>query len=318
MAVGSRPARGGVERALIAAAVGGGLGAVVWLVAVVVARSVSRSTTCQQQAWGCLGDAIAGFAVAVVVLAVLAWPLLRLAGVRPAWPVALVALPVAFILVHAYEAFGGILAGDTTGWILILAISYAAAAVLTEPGARPLRTVGLAALLIALYPAASARNGRQQADANAASLEATHLPLLAAELPGYRIAQAGAVNPGEWIGYRLVPDSAPPELTPSETSDQQDIYVVISHPSPLFAPPAHCASDTSFTTDLPAADGPPCQPAGHGLWTRPEGALVAVFTSYGHAVVELDANPAVIPVATVERAAEHLVPSSASAFPDSP
>jgi hypothetical protein len=112
---------------------------------------------------------------------VLAWPLLRLVGVRPAWPVVLVA----------------------------------AAAVLTEPGARPLRTVGLAALLIAVYPAASAWNGRQQAGANAASLEATHLPLLAAELSGYRIAQAGAVNPGEWTGYRLVPDSAPPELTPS-------------------------------------------------------------------------------------------------------
>jgi hypothetical protein len=93
---------------------------------------------------------------------------------------------------------------------------------------------------------------------------------------------------------------------------------VISHPSPLFAPPAHCASDTGVTTDLTAADGPPCQPAGHGLWRRPEGALIAVFTSYGHAVVELDANPAVIPVATVERAAEHLVPSNASAFPDSP
>jgi len=167
MAVGSRPA-------------GGGLGAVVWLVAAVVARPVSRSTTCQQQAWGCLGDAIAGFAVAVVVLAVLAWPLLRLAGVGPAGPGAQGARPVAVTLVHAYEVFGGILAGDAPGWILILAVSYAAAAVLTEPGARPLRTVALAALLIALYPAASAWNGRQQADANAASLEATHLPLLAA------------------------------------------------------------------------------------------------------------------------------------------
>jgi hypothetical protein len=138
--------------------------------------------------------------------------------------VALVALPVAFLVAHAYQAFIGSPAFAMPGTILVLAVSYAA------------------------------------------SLAATGLPLLAAELPGYRIAQAGAEDPGEWITYRLVPDSAPPELTPSVTYDQQVITVVISHAWPLFAPPAHCASDT----------------------------------------------------ATVERAAEHLVPSGASSFPSGP
>jgi len=147
-----------------------------------------------RQAWGCLGDAIAGVGVAIAVVTVLAWPLLRLAGVRPAWLVALVALPVAFLVAHAYQAFIGSPAFAMPGTILVPAVSYAAA---------------------------SAWNGRQRADANAASLAATGLPLLAAELPGYRIAQAGAENPGEWITYRLVPDSAPPELTPSVTYDQQ-------------------------------------------------------------------------------------------------
>jgi len=100
------------------------------------------------------------------------------------------------------------------------------------------------------------------------------------------------------------------------TYDQQVITVVISHAWPLFAPPAHCASDTGVS--LTAADSPPCQPSGHGLWMRREGALIAIFTGYNRAVVELDANPADIPVTTVERAAEHLVPGSASSFPSGP
>jgi hypothetical protein len=113
-----------------------------------------------------------------------------------------------------------------------------------------------------------------------------------------------------------VPDSAPPELTPSVTYDQQVITVVISHAWPRFAPPAHCASDTGVSTTL--ADSLPCRPSGRGLWLRREGALIAIFTSYGRAVIELDADPLDIPVTTVERAAEHLVPSSASSFPSSP
>jgi hypothetical protein len=51
---------------------------------------------------------------------------------------------------------------------------------------------------------------------------------------------------------------------------------------------------------------------------RRENALIAIFTSYGRAVVELDADPLDIPVTTVERAAEHLVPSSVSSFPSGP
>jgi hypothetical protein len=95
------------KRAVSAGAVGGGLGVLLWLVVVAVTPSVVSGSACQQQAWGCLGDAIAGVAVAVVAVTVLAWPLLRLAGVRPAWLVALVALPVAFLVAHAYQAFIG-------------------------------------------------------------------------------------------------------------------------------------------------------------------------------------------------------------------
>jgi len=72
-----------------------------------------------------------------------AWPLLRLAGVRPAWPVALIALPVAFILGRAYQAFAGSPAWGVPGLIVVPAVSYAAAALLTAPGARPVRTIAL-------------------------------------------------------------------------------------------------------------------------------------------------------------------------------
>ena len=173
-------------------------------------------------------------------------------------------------------------------------------------------------MIVALYPAATLWNSRQQASANAASLTATGLPLLAAELPGYRITQAGAEKPGDYITYNLVPDSAPPELTPSPTTDSAKIYVVISRAGPLFAPSAHCASATGAGPYVTLAGSPPCQPSGHGLWVQRRGNLNVVFARHGDAVVELDADAFVTPEATVLRAAEDLVPRGASDFPSGP
>jgi hypothetical protein len=305
-------------RATIAGVLAGGLSVLMWLVVTVFL--LERSANCQPQAVDCPGVLLVGFVAAAVLLVVLAWPLLWLARVRPAWPVALTALPVGFILAHAYAAFTGAPYWLVPGIIVIPACSYFAAALLTTTGARPLPVICLAAVIIALYPAATLWSSRRQADATAAYLTAPRLPLLAAELPGYRITGAGADRLASVVYYSLVPDSAPPELAPSMTIDNEKINVLISHAGPLFAPPAHCASNNSYGTPSPetVADSPPCQPAGTGMWLQRRGNEIAVFTSRDGAVIELEAVVQVTPEATVLHAAQNLETRPPADFPSGP
>jgi hypothetical protein len=119
-----------ILRVLASAGVAGGLGLVFWLVIRVVARShVARGFTCG--GGGCLFLAIVGSLAGLVAVVVLAWPLLRAVGVRPAWPVALLG-PV--IAIAAYREFFVLVDRSlVTGLWILLAVSYAAAAVITAP-----------------------------------------------------------------------------------------------------------------------------------------------------------------------------------------
>lgn len=131
-----RAARGGLERALIGAGTGAALGLVLWLaVAAIKVLYLRQNTACQQSSLSCLAAAAVAVGAAMAALAALAWPLLRIAGLRPAWPAALAAPPVAFILGRAYQAFTGNPAGRVPDGIVLLMVSYAVAALLTTPGA---------------------------------------------------------------------------------------------------------------------------------------------------------------------------------------
>ena len=120
-----------LRRVAASAFVAGGLGFVFWLVVYIGARShFAARLNCGESPWGCLYLGIIGVAAGLLVIVLLAWPLLRLAGVRPAWPVALLG---PLIAINSYRAF--LLADRSliSGLWIFLAISYAAAAVITAP-----------------------------------------------------------------------------------------------------------------------------------------------------------------------------------------
>jgi len=127
--VGAGPA---IRRVLASACVAGALGLVFWLVYYIGSRSrFTGDGTCGGGPWGCLIVAIAAVLAGILVIFVVAWPLLHAVGVRPAWPVALVG-PV--IAMSSYVEF--IRLADrslVTGLWILLAVSYAAAAVITAP-----------------------------------------------------------------------------------------------------------------------------------------------------------------------------------------
>jgi hypothetical protein len=83
--------RGARHRTLAGAVVGGGLGLAVELALLAGTQShIAAQLSCSnQQPYGCLGLAIIAIVALQVLFLTLPWPLLHLAGVRPAWRPAL-------------------------------------------------------------------------------------------------------------------------------------------------------------------------------------------------------------------------------------
>jgi hypothetical protein len=141
-----------MRRVLASASVAGGLGLVFMLVIYTGSRShVTAGLTCGGGEWGCLGLALFGALAGMLAIVVLAWPLLRAAGVRPAWPVALAGPVVALVASREYAN----LTGQTliTGLWIVLALSYAAAAVITAPRLYRYWSLVVGIAVIALYVA---------------------------------------------------------------------------------------------------------------------------------------------------------------------
>jgi hypothetical protein len=154
-----RAGHGGWTRVLIAAGVPAVIGVAVWLP--LNDGAWDRPLTflgahlgCETSKMGCLGPAILGIAALAVAGCAATGALLRLAGVRPAWPVALAGPVIALLLGTAFQ--GSFLASALSlpglGLGLVLAISYGAAAYLTMPGGRAVWriTTGLSLLAVVL------------------------------------------------------------------------------------------------------------------------------------------------------------------------
>jgi len=139
-----------IRRLLASAGVAAGLGIVLRLVVYLGSRShATAGLTCGGGEWGCLGLAIAATFASILAVVLLAWPLLYAAGVRPAWPVVLVGPVVSFLLSRVY-----INLADKTlpgGLWLVLALSYAAAAVITAPRLYRFWSPVVAVAVVALY-----------------------------------------------------------------------------------------------------------------------------------------------------------------------
>jgi hypothetical protein len=138
-----------IRRVLASACVAGGLGLAFWLVFYIGSRSrFTGGGTCGGGPWGCLMVAIIGVLAGVLAIFVVAWPLLRAAGVRPAWPVALLGPVVAIMTYGAFVKLTD--RWQLTGVWIVLAVSYAAAAVITSPRLYRYGSAAVAMAVIAL------------------------------------------------------------------------------------------------------------------------------------------------------------------------
>lgn len=125
---GAVPAEPGVA-ARAARAVGAAFVSVAaWLA---LATLVIKLWECQGEGFQCLGNALLIVFAGLCGAAVTMWPLLRLAWVLPAWPVALVG-PVIAVLLAFVLTYRQLLTDWPPIWIIMIMVAYGLAALITD------------------------------------------------------------------------------------------------------------------------------------------------------------------------------------------
>lgn len=297
------------RHALRAAAVGGGLTAL-WIVIVWVAYT---SPVCQGT-WTCGILLIFGYWAIPAVGAVVAWPVMRWVGVRPAWLIVLVGAVVAMLGVMARDGFG-FSPTLTSPWLApIVAVAYAVAAWVVVARV-PLQWRVLPLVLALLpWPVVELTAGARAASAQQQELVRAGVPLLGPDLPaGYVVRRAGTEGGTQReLFYRLEPASigTTPDLT---TEENNTIWVIVAPTSPTFAPPDRCTvAGTTGTQDY----RPPCPQVADNVWRWNNGDYVSYFVRKGDVMVAVERTSANVPEDLLKGITRTLAPRDPSYFTD--
>lgn len=279
---------GGAARAAL---VGAALG-IVW----VAAAGPASEGVCRADAgFGCLGAGLLFRPASALAGGLLAWALLALLRVPRATRTAGAGFAACVLLLwsHDYVAPSVELFGGLTDDAVLLAAGYGLAHLLVAAGTRPRVRAGVGAALLAVLPLS------QMAQASAVDRTARHrlddasVPLLAPDVPGYRVHFASVVNVDRDLHYFLQPRDAD---VSADDRDEHGLWVTVQHRPAGFAPPQHCdAADSTVTAHLS-----PCTPVAAGVWrvqrddrrwyvVQPPGrSEVVLLTTEGSAVPEKD------------------------------
>ncbi|MCP2356393.1 hypothetical protein HD597_003413 [Nonomuraea thailandensis] len=212
----------------------------------------------------------------------LGWVALLLVRVRPAWLVTLAGIGLTFVLGWSTR----LLVPDPAWWLtsLLAGACFAVAALCTRGVSRG--RVVVAVVLLGAYPvAAAATPGQQELDRRDALAE-LGIPLVVADLPGYRLGPVSLYS-GPGLTYHLVPDGSADPATPYQARRPGDIEVMVTSVPARFTPPADC-SNFSYPEPPPQ----PCEPIGAQAWRRTLGGEASYVARDGRVLisVRLDAS----------------------------
>lgn len=246
-------------RCAIAAGIGAGLGLVyVGLIALITSEGILGDGL------GRLGWLIVLTPLALAFCVIMAWPLLRAAKVEKAGQVALLG-PLA---VWAWwEFLGAVDVLELFKPVFFGAAGYAAAALVTAPRLPSWGRIAVGAAVAALFlfrPVAVNNTGESWDWWREDELRAYTRPLLAPDMPDYRIQAAGAANElTPRVYYRLRPRSAD-----ENTSSAVNIEVTHQLTPADFDPPTDC--------DLTGSRIPePCTLLAPDVWRTSQGTYLA-------------------------------------------
>ncbi|MBO3745857.1 hypothetical protein J5X84_07225 [Streptosporangiaceae bacterium NEAU-GS5] len=199
-------------------------------------------------------------AVALAVTEALAWVALVLMRVRPAWAVALtgsgLTLAIGWVTMQLIFAPAFRLAPLLTG------AGFAVGALLTMRTTDLLPRAVVAATMLAVYPVAVVTTPQQTELDHRDELERVHVPLVVADVPGYRLGRVSTYGMSG-MTYRLLPDGSPDPATPYERRRPGEIEVSVTTMPARFTLPADCGDAASASS---AAQ--PCQALDARTWRR--------------------------------------------------
>ncbi len=241
------------RRCGMAAVVGLGLG-IAWLS---LGYLIGSGVICSNRGWSCLGFALVGYYATPVLSVLLGWPLLRWAGVRPAWPVALTA-PIAMWGLHSLLRIT--IGLSLPGLVAVVAAGYGVAALATAPRLRWPWRASVAVAVVALIPLATLADTLRVASATKDRLVAYGHPLFGPDLPGYRIQVADATSGTDpHFYYRL---RARDRQTQDSSMLAVEIEVTQRTTPPRFNPPTDCWSEPTQPSVPPHS----CVPIAKDAW----------------------------------------------------
>ncbi|MFJ7962888.1 hypothetical protein [Streptomyces sp. NPDC096324] len=275
-----------VKRAAKAA----GVGLASAVVSTLATWLVLDSGTCRNApGYGCLGIVVLWSYVLPFLNFLLAWPALRLLGIRPAWLTALIGTGIGWYLVRNIKAVQWIPGGTRYVQPALCVAAFALAAWITQ-SRRPLWPRAAVALaLILLMPLDSLATAQHVRSRQDSELAQARIPLLGPQLPaGYRlngVGTSGSTTEDEaTFYYRISPD----DLSGADTMDdlKQEIQVTVGPLQQGFTPPSHCAALTSVYP----VPSPACAPVAPGVWRWSRYDYVEYFTRVGNTVAVIQAR----------------------------
>jgi hypothetical protein len=218
----------------------------------------------------------------IAVTLVVAWVALALIRVRAAWLVVLGGSVLSLLVGWATTLF--VFAPGFWLFALLTATSFAVAAMVTMRLIGRTRWGVAAVALVAAYPVAAVLTPGQNELDRRNSLEALGVPLLVADLPGYRLATV-SLYAGPGLTYFLVPDGV--DLpAPYAGRRPGDIEVQVTSVPARFKPPVDCVN-------FSAPEPPPirCEPVGPQMWRRPMGIGVGYIAREDDFLVTVGLDP---------------------------
>ncbi|MEU8788303.1 hypothetical protein [Streptomyces sp. NPDC048643] len=248
------------------------------------------SSTCRNAPdYGCMGFAVLWFHLLPILNFFLAWPVLRVLKIRPAWLTALFGIGVGWYPVWNIETFQWLPGGTRYVQPALWVTAFALAAWFTQ-SRRPLWPRAAVALaLVLLMPLDSLATTLHERSEQNSELAAAGVPLLGPRVPAaYHLNGVGTIKGAAeqeaTFFYRISPDN----VSGADTMDdlQREIRVTVGPVQPGFTPPSHC---TALTSTYPSPS-PACTPVDPGVWRSSNHEYVDYFTRVGDTVAVIQAR----------------------------
>ena len=277
-----------------------------------VERLLLQTSTCRDvTGFGCLDLVVAWSVAAPFVSFFLGWGVLRIVGVRPAWPAALLGAGLSWYLLKYLTVLFWLPGGADYVRLALQAAAFALAGGVTA-SLRPWWPRAAAAVALALVvPLNSLADTRISDQRQDSSFSAAGVPLLGPQVPaGYHLEGTGTETNMNTVTdaeteptffYRVAPDN-PGSGATTMAQLEQNVQVTVAPVQSGFSPPSDCVA---IDGDYPAPSHA-CTAVAPGVWRWDAHHYFIYFVRVGDTVAAVEADSPPVSEAVLTGIAESM------------